>query len=241
MDLKHQLKIVRDRLVFRYASYVSCVCECVRNTGATAEQLRTFLLDLPAFSPEDSTQHCKLFPGSKIDYDVTDSVYTLFAVISLEYASYLSYDLFQVILDWYCSEGECDSVKLKYPGYLKQYIEQHKILEFVEVHPELERCTGASKIVKVETGIKSTCSIARLVQLRNDIAALLDLEPYVLRLHRIDDSHMIVAYLIPTLVADAVFADGRKWLERRERFRSYSVRWLKCDDLELNFENEPPL
>ena len=220
---------------------MSCVCECVRNTGATAEQLRTFLLNLPAFSPsEDTKRHCKLFPGSKIDYEEADSVYTLFGVISLEYASYLSYDLFQVILDGYCSEGECDSVKLKYPSHLKEYIEQHKILEFVEVNPELERCTDASKRVEVETGIKSTSSIERLMQLRNDIAAILDLEPYVLRLHRIDDSQMIVGYLIPTLVAEAVFADGRKWLERRERFRSSSVRWLKCEDLVLNFEDETP-
>ena len=64
MDLEFQLKNMSDAIQRRYALFVSCLCDCVKDTHkVTVENLRTFLLRLPAL--ENDEEHSLLFPMVK--------------------------------------------------------------------------------------------------------------------------------------------------------------------------------
>lgn len=121
VDLRHKLESKHDEITKRYASYVSCLCDCVKKKGVTSHELRTYLFNLRALKSDQCKTRLsglKMEPGE-------NGIHQIFDILSNEVASFLNYDIFKCIAQEYCSDLNLDH--LKYCDYLKTYIDQHKI------------------------------------------------------------------------------------------------------------------
>lgn len=88
----------------------------------------------------------------------------------------------------------------------------------------MEKLTKASKKLKLKIDIEFTSKVARVVNLKSSLAALLGLRPSALRLFSIEEGCVIVTFLIPDFVADTIFgADKRMSISQKEGFQSLSV------------------
>ena len=91
MDLLCQLELNRDQIISCYASFVSCLSDNVR---VTAEDLRTYLLKLPAFACSGDDQENMLLSGVKAESKEADTINKIFDLIGEEHTSYLNYDVY---------------------------------------------------------------------------------------------------------------------------------------------------
>ena len=240
-DLEHILRINRNRIITLYAHFVSSLCDCLVDKGVSVHRLRTFLLKMPAFERGDDKQcQAKLLSGVKSKLEEADTVYKIFDLLGEECASFLNYDIYRSIQDKFCSDVDCDD--FKYPEYLKAYIEQHKLKEFFDVNPKLEKLTKASKKLKLKMDIELTSKVARVINLKSSLAALLGLRPSALRLFSIEEGCVLVTFLIPATVAGSVFpADKKVDAQQMEGFRSLSVLWATCGDFHMDFRDSASL
>ena len=227
-DLVHQLKLNRDQIICRYANYVSCLCDCVKEKGVTVEHLRTYLLKLPAFTGcSDDKQENVLLSDVKNQLKDADTIHKIFDLIGEERTSFLNYDVFKFILEKYCSDVKHED--LKYPEHLKAYVDQHSIKEFFEINPSLEKCTASCKKLQFKLDIEPTCKIAKIIDLESAIASILGLRPSALHLIGVAEGCVVVTFLIPAFVADVLFpADKKMTAEEARRFEALSVLWIRC-------------
>ena len=84
----------------------------------SAEDLRTYLLKLPAFACSGNDKENMLLSGVKAE--LKEAINKIFDLIGEEHTSYLNYDVFKFIFDKYCHDVEHGD--LKYPEHLKDYI-----------------------------------------------------------------------------------------------------------------------
>ena len=221
-DLIFLLNRKRVEIMNRYARFVSCLCTSVKTTGVTVEDFRTYLLKLPAFT---SNQQDMLLSGVKTEMKKANTINVIFDLIGEEYTSFLNCDIFLSILDKYCSG--MDNNELKYPEYLRAHIDQHKINEFVSVNPELAKITEGDKKLKFKFDIEQTSKVAKVVDLKSEIAAILGVTPSALRLLSIGDGCVIAVFLTPAFVADTIFP---LTTQQMSSFCSISVMWIECGD-----------
>ena len=228
-DLEHVLRIKRKRIMFHYACFVSRLCDCVKERGVTVEHLRTFLLKLPSFSPDkdDGEESSKLLYGVKSKLEEADTVHKIFDLIGEECASFLNYDVYQFILDKYCSDMKCD--EFKYPEKLEAYINEHRIDEFFGINPQLENFDQASKKVKLKFDIASTSKVVKIINLKSALADVLGLIPSALRLFSIEEGCVVVTFLIPSSIADVISK-----ILTPELLQALSILWVKCDEYKMS-------
>ena len=235
-DLKFQLHINLTKIISCYGSYVDCIRMSVTSQGVTAKDLKIFLMGFSAFSHRE--QQIVLFSGSKFRdaHDVAD----IFELLIEEYASFMNYEIFQIIQKRYVfDEGQ---EALKYPKHLKEYVEKLKYTEFIEIKgglrevPEKNTDTSQKMILKIE--IEKTCNLAKLLNLKNDIARILGITPLGLQLIDVEEGCVVVTLLVLYCIADAIFTGQKKKIFSPEQilmFQVLSVQWLKCKDYEWNF------
>ena len=225
MDLE-QLQNSCDQVRKRYASFVSRICEHLNNKKVAVAELRTFLSRLPAL--EDSDDFKSLSRGA-------DTINAMIDLIGDKFASFLYYDIFQSILDEYCSDAEKCSDVLKYSVHLKDYINRHNIEEFILINPTLKKFISDSKEVCLKIDIKKTSKIAEVVEFERTIANILDIKQSMLHLYKIEDGCIILTFHIPTAIAENIFDTGLT--ERQiKRLQHSSVLWLKCGIYDINFK-----
>ncbi len=223
----------------KYASYVDCLRVAVKTEGVTAEDLRSFLLSLPALlSPTSSKtsegQQLTLLSDKKNELQRCDSVTAIFDLLNTTCASFLSYDIFQYILKRYKINAEQE--ELNYPNHIKAYIEKHTISVFTKVNPLLKSKKG-SKELTLKVDIKTTCRLTRVVKIKKLIAEIMDLNPSALELVDIKDGCVVVTFLIPASVADAIFTPDTVFTSQQEdKLRAASVLWLKCNEYTFDLE-----
>ena len=228
-DLIFILKRKRDEIMNRYASFVSCLCTSVKATGVSVEDFRTYLLKLPAFT---NNQQDKLLSGVKDDMKKACTINEIFDLIGEEYTSFLNYDIFLSILNQYCSGVNNNA--LNYPEHLKAYIDQHKINEFIRVNPELAKITDTDEKFKFKFDIEETSKVAKVLDLKSKIAAILGITPSALRLFSIKKGCLIVTFLTPAFVADKIFSAGGILATKQiHELRVNSVLWVKCGDYRI--------
>ena len=127
--------------------------------------------------------------------------------------------------------------ELRNPEYLKDYMESHKVSEFIQVNPLLKNLPGSSDKLVFKFDIKSTCTLADLSKLKLSVAKILNLESAALRLLGIDEGCITVTYLISPSIAGAIFTSDKKFTEKETKeFRALSVQWLKYGGHFSNFE-----
>ena len=204
--------------------------------GISAENLTTFLMTLTAFS------HCEqqdvLLSESKIGE--AREVNPIFQLLLKEYASFLNYEIFLALQQRYVlDEGQ---EALKYPEHLRLYVEKHNIAEFLEIKGGLkvmpEKSTDMSQKMTIKIDIKETCKLARLTDLKIEIAKILGVAPLGLQLLDVEKGCVVVTLLAVNSIANAIFTGEKKEIltqEQMEMFQNLSVQWLKCKEYEWNF------
>lgn len=127
-------------------------------------------------------------------------------LIAEEFASFLDYDIFQGIVEEYSlDEGQ---QQLRYPEYLKTYVETHKISEFLEINPALEKYSGAKELV-LKFDI-SVCKVATLLDLKSAVADILRLKSSSIRILSIKEGCVLITFLIPEFIANIIFTRNKQ-------------------------------
>jgi hypothetical protein len=230
-DLQHILKLNRKKIITQYAHYVSSLCDYVVERGVSVERLRTFLLKLPAFTSDEEDQEYMLLSGVEEKLERADSIYKIFDVLGKECASFLNYDIYRSIQDKYCSDIDCED--FKYPDQLKAYIDKHKIKEFFDINPQLEKDAKVSAKLVLKFDITVTAKIAKVVDLKSSLAALLKVNPSALRLFSIKEGCVIVTFLVPAFLTEVFGASRPVSSSLKEELLGLSVLWMKCGDFKV--------
>jgi hypothetical protein len=231
--LKYKLRLDRQEIMKRYGSYVQYIRKSIINQGVTAETLSTFLMGLFAFNHRE--QQDVLLSGSKLEEAV--EVNFIFRLLIKEYSSFLNYGIFQIIQEEYVAdEGQRE---LQYPSHLKEYIKKHNVAEFT--NPALEKHTDSSQIMTVKFDIPETCKLARLDNLKNEIAKILKITPLGLQLIDVEKGCVKVTFLVANSIANVIFTGDQHEIfspQEKDEFQALSIQWLKCKGYEWNFAAE---
>lgn len=230
MDLEHQLKLNCEQIQNRYASFVYSLSEYVIKKGVGASKLRRFILNLPA--SQSSRNRDKLKKADDIDeiFDLTEDC-----------ASFVHYDIYQSIRDTFCS-GWKDFPELNYPKDFRDYIERHTIEEFSKSIPNLKEkhAKMASKELTFKfDNIHVHDRVIKLEDLRMVVAKVLRLHPSEVLLIDVEKGCVIVTFLIPTSVAEDIFAQKLSSSQVKE-FEMLSVLWIRCGNFEMKFTTGVP-
>lgn len=130
-------------------------------------------------------------------------------------------------------------MKLKYPEYLKDYAEKHKLKEFADINPLLETFTDDSNKIVLKIDIESTCTLAKLMDLKESLSTILGIKRRALRILDVKDGCVQATFLIPAHIAAVIFASGRKFtLEEEEKFQALSIVWLEYKDTVFIFRED---
>lgn len=169
-----------------------------------------------------------------------ETVNDIIDLLTMNYCSFLNYEIFPRLVD-YCHLDKEHQENLKYPVHLRAFIVKHKLSEFFEINPLLEDFTDPSKklILKFEIDL-SLCKLATIFDLKKRIADIMLLKHVsALRLLSIKDGCVECTFLIPTQVAEFIFAPGKKFSRSQVReFQELPILWLKCDKYFLDISSQ---
>lgn len=224
-----------DKIIKRYASYVSCIRECLQAKEISPKALCSNLLSVSAF---DHTQQKRmLLSAHEVELNKAVDLFDVFNILTREYASFLNYDIFQYILDKYqINHGQ---EELKYPEHLDAYVTKHKISEFIKINPLLKKFTATSEELVLKIDIESTSRLAKLTRLKPAIAKIVGLTTAALQLVDITDGCLVVTFLIPTPLAQLIFNEHIILTsEQIKHFQDLQVSWIKCNGCTLNLSAE---
>lgn len=130
-------------------------------------------------------------------------------------------------------------VELRYPEYLKAYMEGHKVSEFIRINPLLEKFADSSHPITFKFDIESTCTLADLNKFKLSVTKILGLNEAALRLLDIDEGCITVTYNISPSIADVIFTSDKIFTAKEiKEFQAASVEWLKYDGRIYVFENQ---
>ena len=215
--LKENLKNIKQK----YASFVSCLCQCVKDRGVTTENLCTFLSNMSPFDIDGDL-------ATKLEEAGT--VNKIFNLVSKEGASFFHYDIFQSILDGFCA-SDAENPKLTYSKHFREYVDRHRISELFEINPKLRtRYSGDLKELAFKLNIPDMEKVGKIIDLRYAIIKIFGLKDSAVQLVRVEKGCVIVTFLIPRAIVETVCTPSSNQIEE---LRSLSVLWLKCDDEEI--------
>ena len=238
LDLEHQLECNLKKIEDQYADYVTCICESLETKCITTKKLSSYLLRLPALKlpvDTDNQQH-KLLDGLRTELRKAETI----DEIVDRHSSFLDCGIFQKIVKHYSinkNQTDENNEILKYPEHLKDYIEKHKLSEFMKINPELSKLTNDSEELTLKFEIDLLeYRLANLVQLKRTIAKILEVQPSTLRLLHIEEGCVVITFLVPSSVAHFIFPSGKVLTaQQMKRFRDLSALWLKCCGCYVDF------
>ncbi len=234
MDLEFILERNIEEIIKKYASYVDCILAIMK--GVSPEDLRSYLLSLSASSKSFNGQKLSLMSDKKLELKEKNTINDIFDFLTTESASFLNYDIFETIMKKYRIVE--DREDLKYHDHLRAYIEKHKIIEFVKINPLLKEKDGSTRVT-LKYDIEITCSLAKVNDLKKFIAKILNLHPSTLQIVDIEEGCVVVTFLIPATVADAIFTPDTVFTpQQEEELQAASVLQLECNGYTFNFEKE---
>lgn len=232
-SLEFLLTEYRKKIVKRYASYVHCIRTAILEKGISVSELCSYLLSLDAFQSGSNVQY-KLLSGVKDKLEAANTIYQILDTITKDCSSFLDYEIYQCIVDQY--DIDHGQKALNYPEYLQEYIEKHRIAELAKVIPKLSPSnTQDTKEVILKLDIELTSKLTKIIDLKKEVARILNLMPFTIRLYSIEQGCVVVIFRLPSVVAENIFTTEKTFscLEK-EKFRSLSVLWLRCDTFVLH-------
>ena len=159
-----------------------------------------------------------------------------FDFLTSECASFLHYEIFQSILENYDITKHLK--RLQYSKYLEDFIQKHKIADFATISPQLKDKNGTKEFI-LKFDIESTCELAKVTELKKIIAEIMDLNPLTFEIIGIEEGCVVVTFLIPASVADAIFTPSSTDAfftpdivftpQQEDKLQAASVLWLKCN------------
>lgn len=234
MNLEYQLRRHNDTIQNQYASFKACLIRCVKREGVAVEDLRSFVLELPALA--NNTQPV-LLHEIKEKLHLATTINEIFDLIGEKCASFFHYEVFESLKKEYCTTYL--DKKLNYKEHFDDYAELLKISEFFDINPKLKEKYDNSESTKntFKVGnISVSNKISSVINLRDAIASNLNMLPATLKLVGIEEGCVVVTFLIPTMVAEIVFAHANILNSKQvETFKSLSIFWLKCGNFMQTF------
>ena len=233
VDLEQKLNRDLKKIQKEYATYVDQILDIVREKNVTPEQLCSYVISLPASNKTDDEAKLQLLFDLEADLRSATKVEEIFRTLNYKYTSFLDYEIFEMVLERYGSKE--DQERLNYPVNLKEFIEQHKIEEFIELNPELinprlQELGNDSKTIKIKFNIKETQSLRTLKEVTNAVANILWIRASTLRLCGVEKGCVLETLLISNSIADKIFTREREFLPEQEvLFRTALVSWLECN------------
>ena len=240
MDLEQQLDRNFKVIGRKYADYLDCICTILEEKGVTAQKLNAYLLYLPASTKEDNDKsNFHLLSHIKAELRSATELTDIFVLLSSKY-SFLDCDIFEMIRERYCPNEKRED--LTYPVHLKEYIEKHKIDEFVRLNPKLinpklkKLLNNQSKELIMKLNIKRGRNLDTLMKAKKDVANILGLKASALRFCGVKKGCVLVTLLLPASIADSIFKDNSVFTSEQEiKFRAAEVLWFECNGFKFDF------
>ncbi len=216
---------------------MSCVPKSLTDKGVSPDDLRDYLLDLPAFD-HGTKQEVTLLSDVKKELEKEDSIRKIINFLRSRYASFLNYEVFESIVERF--DADVGDIMENYKEHLQIEIKNLNLSEFIRINPALVKMSEYMKdkmILKVD--MKLLTRLSKLCELKRPIAKILNVNPSTLYLCGVEEGCVMINYLIPKAVADVIFSKGKEFTKEEKReFRYLSVKWLKCHDHTFRFEVE---
>ena len=231
-DIEQELEENIDEIILCYASFVQCITLKIEERGVSTSQLRNYLMKLSPFFRDDKQKRVLLSDLEK-ELKAAKDIDEIFTLISTKYTSFLNYDIFKAIIKEYNIDDEDE--ELKYEKHLKNYINKHKISEFVSINPLLKAVDDADKVV-LKIDIENTRSITHIVDIKKHVAKILGLKKSAVRIYDVKEGCVMVTLLIPTGIAEVIFNKDTKFTpENVKKFQDMSILWLECKGYHYEF------
>ena len=222
-----------------FASYSFCVLTCLELKPVTVEKLCAYLLSLPSFTcgQDSANQSLMLLSTKKAKLEEARSIAQIFKILNSECCSFLNYGILERLILKF--ELELDEENSNYPEKLRKYINEHKISEFIEIKPILNKLNSDSKELVLLLDLESTRTLSNLIDVKKMVAIIMGLKQSALLIYDIKEHCVVLTLLLPTPVADFIFNSATMFDEKQEKeFQSLSVRSLKCNGFTFNFNKE---
>ena len=225
-DLRRKLDKELDKIIELYNSYVNAIRESLVAKEIDADKLSSDLMNISAFNHTEKKR--TLLFSQNTELNEAETITKIFKLLSTDYASFVSFEIFQKIIHKYqLDDGQ---EEFKYPEYLETYVKKHRISEFVKINPLLIKFTDASKKVIIKIDTTTTSRLSKVKNLKTEFADILNLESAALRLVDIEEGCVVVTFLLPTHIADAVFNKHTTFTgEQLEKLQALDILWLKCN------------
>lgn len=234
--LKQQLQASLRDILDCFACYTFRIQRCLEKKEVVVRTLWSFLSVVPC----SVDGKLMLLSAKREKFERADYIANIFITLKEECSSFLDYHIFELIsTEFEVGEGLRG---LNYPEKVQCYINKHKISEFID-HPVLNKFADGSKKLVLVLDIDAICRVCKIVDLGQAVAKIMKLEPHSLLIHEIREACVIITFLIPAQVADAIFVKHAAdvfSLEKEEKFRDLSVTFLECNGYEFDFTPDVP-
>ena len=199
----------------------------------SASDLCAFLLSQQVFNC--GNEDIKLFSDRKEELEGFTRIDQIFNLLNAEYVSFLNYEILTLIIEKY-SLNE-DQEELQYPEHLKIYIKKHQISQFPNLNHALQQHTEASQIIALKFNIELTNKLARVKELSDAIADIMNWKAAAVRIYSIEEGCVVVSFLIPAFLAKTIFtSDDTFTVAKKEEFAKLDALWLKYNDHTFYFK-----
>ena len=203
----------------------------VQEKNVTVEDLKSFLLSLPVFTRKD--EKLTLLSDAGPELMELPTVTAIFNFLKTEHASFLDYEIFKVICSHY-SVGR----NLNYSDLFREYCKKHKVAELAN-HISQLNSKGCMEQITFKFDLSSTCTLAKVGDLKESIASALELYPSALHIVDIHGGCVIITFFTPPSVAEAIFTPDKAFTaEQKAKFRAASALWLKYKGIIIPFGKE---
>lgn len=237
-DLEHQLRENLRKIRNQYTSYVQYILISLKEKKVDVEDLRSFILNLPAFI-DTSSRQTMLWSGKSVDFEEANSINDIFKILVRDCCSFLDCNTFEQIMAQYEVDSSNDKI-VQYYEDLKEYIEKHKASEFALINPSLDNLASTSTEMRLKFDVDELkCRLGDIKELKRAVARILGLRPSTLTILDIQEGCIILTLLIPTSVAEVLFnSDTSFSVEQVKQFQHISTMWLQCGGYIFNFKKE---
>ena len=209
-----------------YTLYVRCIRQSLKGK-VSPEDLRSDLLAMPA--TDYSVQELSLLSDHKAELEKAVTINAIFDFLIDKCVSFLNYDIFQFMVKTYSIDHGQE--ELKYPELLKDYLEEHRVSDYLEIkaRSDYPRKSCSKKLV-LKMDIHLTSKLSRINDLRTAIAEVWGMKPAALEILDIGDGCVMVTFLIPTPVANVIFNSHTILTrQRKKKIQALAVLSLECN------------
>lgn len=229
-DIMLRLRFNLDKIMDKYSYFVEGIRKALNEKGISAGDLCSFLLSKPVFNYDE--QNYKLFQERKEDLENAVDVNRIFNLLH-DYCSFLNYEIFLSIAIRFdiCKSKE----EMDYPEHLKDYINMHKVEEFIKLNPVLLPHVSSSKLT-LKLNIEQTTRLAHMKNIADAICYIMKWEPSTVRILGIEEGCVALTLLIPTFLANIVFTGRTTWTDaQRSKFEELKIMSITCNGYNYHF------